>query len=138
MTTSQNGGEEESIYSADVCPSSLFHTTQIVTAAKGSELTIHWTGAGGLNYCNLSAYADWNADGTFNDADELVATYGTKSSSNNGALNDYTLKVLLLTMPLKVLPTFVCALTVLGKVAIMAMARCQQRPRLCEWFMIYL
>lgn len=95
MTTRQNGGEEESIYSADVCPSSLFHTTQIVTAAKGSELTIHWTGAGGLNYCNLSAYADWNADGTFNDADELVATYGTKSSDNNGALNDYTLKVLL-------------------------------------------
>lgn len=95
MATSQNGGDEESIYEVSECPASLFHTTQIVTAAKGSELTIHWTGAGGLNYCNLSAYADWNADGTFNDDDELLATYGQKSSSENGALNDYTLKVLL-------------------------------------------
>lgn len=95
LAISQSGGDEETVYEASTIPASLFHTTQIVTAAKGSELTIHWTGAGGLNYCNFSAYADWNADGTFNDADELVATYGEKSSGKNSALNDYTLKVLL-------------------------------------------
>lgn len=96
ISFSQNGSNNEvNIYSAETCPSNLFHTTQIVNKAKGSELTIHWTGAGGLNYCNLSAYADWNSNGDFNDADELIATYGQKESKNNDKLNDYTLKVLL-------------------------------------------
>lgn len=48
-----------------------------------------------MNYCNLSAYADWNCDGDFDDANELVATAGKKGTSNNPELNDYTLKVLL-------------------------------------------
>lgn len=95
ISTSQNGKEENNIYSVNSCPKKLFQTTQIVNVAKGSELTLHWTGAGGLNYCNLSAYADWNADGTFNDTDELIATYGQKANASNDKLNDYTLKVLL-------------------------------------------
>lgn len=95
LAVSQNGGDEKSLYAVDACPASLFQTTGIVKAALGSQLTIHWQSAGGLNYCNLTAYADWNNDGEFNADDELLATVGEKSSSNNGQLNDYTLKVLL-------------------------------------------
>lgn len=95
LATSQNGGDEKSIYSATECPEQLFQTTGIVKAAAGSQLVLHWKSAGGLNYCNLTAYADWNNDGEFDGNDELLATVGQKASSNNGELNDYTLKVLL-------------------------------------------
>ena len=92
---SQNGNDETNIYNTSVCPSTLFQTSQIINAAKGSELIIHWQGAGGLNYCNLSAYADWNANGSFDDANEMIATFGQKKSDGNAQLNNYTLKVLL-------------------------------------------
>ena len=92
---SQNGSSEQTIYSTDVCPQSLCQTSQVVKAPKGSQITLHWTSAGGLNYCNLSAYADWNCDGDFDDADELIATAGKKETNDNTELNDYTLKVLL-------------------------------------------
>ena len=95
LDVTQNGGDAQSIYAASECPASLCQSTQIVKAAKGSQVTLHWTSAGGLNYCNLSAYADFNCDGDFDDEGELIQAYGEKSSANNGALNDYTLKVLL-------------------------------------------
>ena len=95
LDMSQNGSSEQTIYSTDVCPQSLCQTSQVMKAAKGSQITLHWTSAGGLNYCNLSAYADWNCDGDFDNANELVATAGKKGTSNNPELNDYTLKVLL-------------------------------------------
>ncbi len=95
LAVAQNGGDEHNIYSADACPETLCHVTSVVNAAKGSEVTLHWTSGGGLTYCNLSAYADWNVDGNFNLSDELIKAYGTKKSASNGALNDYTLKVLI-------------------------------------------
>ncbi len=95
IATVQNGGEERNIYTAESCPETLCHVTSVVSAAKGSELTIHWTSGGGLGYCNLSAYADWDVDGNFDGTAELVKAYGTKESASNGALNDYTLKVLI-------------------------------------------
>ena len=95
LAISQNGGDEQTIYSATECPGQLFQTATVVKAAKGSQLILHWKSAGGMNYCNLSAYADWNNDGEFNADDELIATEGKKSSADNGQLNDYTLKVLL-------------------------------------------
>ena len=39
---SQNGNDETNIYNTSVCPSTLFQTSQIINAAKGSELIIHW------------------------------------------------------------------------------------------------
>ncbi len=95
LGVTQNGGDEKSLYTASECPSSYFQTTQMVTAAKGSELKLHWVSAGGLNYCHLSAYADLNSDGDFDDDGELLAAVGTAQSSGNTALNDYTLTVLL-------------------------------------------
>lgn len=95
LSASQNGGEEKEIYATQACPESLFQTTGILKAAVGSKLVLHWKSAGGLNYCNLSAYADWNNDGEFNENDELVAVVGEKSTSGNNQLNDYTLNVLL-------------------------------------------
>lgn len=95
LDVTQNGGDAQEIYAATDCPASLCQSTQIIKAAKGSQVTLHWTSAGGLNYCNLSAYADFNCDGDFDDAGELIQTFGEKSSAGNGALNDYTLKVLL-------------------------------------------
>ena len=95
LTASQNGGDEQTLYSVSECPETLFQTATVTRAAQGSTLTLHWTSAGGLDYCNLSAYADWNNDGEFDADDELVATAGEKSSAGNSQLNDYTLKVLL-------------------------------------------
>lgn len=90
-----NGADEQPIYVANACPQSLCQTTQMVTAAKGSQITLHWTSAGGLNYCNLTAYADLNGDGAFNGKGELVAVEGEKATGSNAALNDYTLRLLL-------------------------------------------
>lgn len=95
LTALQNGREEESIYSASACPASLFQNTKMVEAAQGSQLKLHWTSAGGLNYCRLSAYADLNSDGDFNDEGELLAVVGQKESAGNNQLNEYTLTVLL-------------------------------------------
>lgn len=91
----QNEQAEQTIYTATECPAQLFQTTSVAQAAKGSQITLHWTSGGGLNYCNLSAYIDLDADGEFTGTDELIAAVGTKESSGNSQLNDYSLKVLL-------------------------------------------
>lgn len=95
LTVAQNGGDEASVYSVEACPSTLFQTTGIVNAPQGSQITLHWTDAGGMNYCRLSAYGDFNCDGDFDDEGELIAVVGDKSTSGNSQLNDYTLQVLL-------------------------------------------
>lgn len=95
LSALQNGREEQSLYSASACPTSLFQNTKMVEAAQGSQLKLHWTSAGGLNYCRLSAYADLNSDGDFNDEGELLAVVGQKESAGNNQLNDYTLTILL-------------------------------------------
>lgn len=98
IAASTNGAKEQTIYSTAKCPESLFHTTQVVNAAAGSQLTLHWTDTeanNGLSYCRLSAYADMNADGDFDDEGEFLSVVGNKSSNNNTQLCDYTLKVLL-------------------------------------------
>lgn len=94
LTFKQNNSDELNVYSTDECPSSLFHTTKMAEAAKGSEITLHWLGAGGMGYTNLSAYIDLNSDGDFNDEGELIKVEGEKEKQNP-QLNDYTLKVLL-------------------------------------------
>ena len=95
LEASQSGREPLMLFSATASPDRLFQSTQMIEAAKGSRISLHWTSAGGLNYCRLSAYADLNADGDFCDEGELIAVYGEKESGNNTALNDYTLHVLL-------------------------------------------
>lgn len=94
LTFKQNNSDELNVYSTDECPSSLFHTTKMAEAAKGSKITLHWLGAGGMGYTNLSAYIDLNSDGDFDDEGELIKVEGEKEKQNP-QLNDYTLKVLL-------------------------------------------
>lgn len=94
LTFKQNNSEELNVYSTDECPSSLFHTTKMAAAAKGSEIILHWLGAGGMGYTNLSAYIDLNSDGDFDDEGELIKVEGEKEKQTP-QLNDYTLKVLL-------------------------------------------
>lgn len=94
LTFKQNNSDELNVYSTDECPSSLFHTTKMAAAAKGSEIILHWLGAGGMGYANLSAYIDLNNDGDFDDEGELIKVEGEKEKQNP-QLNDYTLKVLL-------------------------------------------
>jgi len=91
----QNGGEEQTIYTAIACPATLNQTTQAVKAPAGSKFSIHWTDKGGMSYCRLSAYIDLNSDGDFDDDGEFLAVVGDKSSAGNSMLNDYTLDVLL-------------------------------------------
>lgn len=91
----QNGGEEQTIYTATACPARLCQTTQAIKAPQGSQFNIHWTDKGGMNYCRLSAYIDLNGDGDFDDEGEFLAVVGDKSSAGNSMLNDYTLSVLL-------------------------------------------
>lgn len=93
--TIQNGGEEKEIYSTPACPDRLFQTTQTVTAARGSKLSVHWKDKGGMNYCRLSAYIDLNSDGDFDDTDELLTVLGNKESAGNTVLNEHTLDILL-------------------------------------------
>ena len=95
LTVAQNGGEEKSIYATTDCPEALCQTTQTVKAPQGSQFRLHWLSAGGLNYCRLSAYIDWNGDGNFDGDNELLQVYGAKDSPGNDALNNYTLTVTL-------------------------------------------
>ncbi len=95
LTIAQNGREAQSVYEASACPSGLFETTRTTSAAQGSQIVLHWKSAGGMDYCRLSAYIDLNSDGDFDDDGELITVYGKKQEAANGALNDYTLNVLL-------------------------------------------
>ena len=95
LTVAQRDRDAQSLYEASACPSELFETSRMASAAQGSQLTLHWKSAGGMDYCRLSAYIDLNADGDFDDADELITVYGKKQEAANGALNDYSLNVLL-------------------------------------------
>ncbi|MCD7721925.1 MAG: alpha-N-acetylglucosaminidase C-terminal domain-containing protein [Prevotellaceae bacterium] len=72
-------------YTASACPSQLYNIVpQIISAARGSSLTISWTdpNASGLSYCLLSAYIDTNADGDFDDEGELIAVIGTPNQQD--------------------------------------------------------
>ncbi len=96
MTLTQNGQDAVSVYSADACPENLFVTTQIVSVPAGSQFVLSWkdAGTGGMSYCRLSAYADLNSDGDFEDSGELLAVMGEKNTTNAG-LSEGSLTVLL-------------------------------------------
>ncbi len=93
----QNGAEARAIYTADECPSTLFHTAQIVNASKGSALSLVWQdpGTGGLGYCRLSAYIDLNCDGDFDDDGEFLAVMGNKETGTNAQVANGSLNILL-------------------------------------------
>lgn len=93
IEVTQNGGEPQQLYATAACPETLFQTTKVVNAPKGSQMIVHWTGKGGMGYCNLSAYMDLNADGDFDDKGEMLKAEGTKNSAANDQLNDYTLTI---------------------------------------------
>lgn len=98
MKVEQNGNHVTEVLAASKCPSTLFHTTQIVTAAQGSSFRVNWQDKGtkGLAYCRLSAYIDLNGDGDFDDEGEFLAVIGNKNSSGgNTAVSEGKLAVLL-------------------------------------------
>lgn len=78
------GGETATLYSAGSCPEE--HFVQIPTrikAAPGQEFTFRYTQpADGMQYLFLSAYCDFDQDGTFNTSDELLGTIGTRNAIN--------------------------------------------------------
>lgn len=78
------GGETESLYTAESCPEE--HFVQIPTrikAAPGQEFTFQYTQPGtGMQYLYLSAYCDLNQDGKFDTTTELLGTIGTRESTN--------------------------------------------------------
>ncbi len=96
MTVEQNGGDPVTIYTQQVYPTNLLHTTSKITVAAGSQYKIAWQGAGtdGLNYCYLSAFLDLNGDGDFTDDGECVGQAGVKGNTND-FLNNSSLTVLL-------------------------------------------
>ena len=98
IASSTNGGKEETIYSTDECPKTLFHTSKLVNASAGSTISLHWKDTesnNGLAWCRLSAYADLNSDGDFDDDGEFLCVIGDKQSGNNTKLSDCKLDVLL-------------------------------------------
>ncbi len=89
--------DEVRLYEASECPSKLFNVLPgIVNVARGSSFDIKWNDptSNGLKYCCLSAYIDINADGDFDDEDELVKVLGTKGAQN-AAVSQGTINVLL-------------------------------------------
>ncbi|MCD8266440.1 MAG: hypothetical protein LUC33_04720, partial [Prevotellaceae bacterium] len=85
LTASQVDVDPYVFYTASACPSQLYNIVpQIISAARGSSLTISWTdpNASGLSYCLLSAYIDLNADGDFDDEGELIDVIGTPNQQD--------------------------------------------------------
>ncbi len=81
ITLVQNG-RPTPLYTTSSCPTSLFNIIpQTVTAACGSEFTIHLEDAGGMQYTYLTAYIDINGDGDFNLQDELLAIKGNTDAT---------------------------------------------------------
>lgn len=79
ITLTQNG-ETAEIYSSPEMPESLFNVVPTrIKAAPGGEFSFGWAGADGLKYLFLSAYADFDNDGTF---ETLIGTVGTKGAQN--------------------------------------------------------
>ncbi len=78
-------------YTASSCPQQLYNVVpEVISAARGSSLKIHWTdpNGAGLSYCRLSAYIDLNSDGDFEDEDELIAVIGSVDAQDYSLCND--------------------------------------------------
>lgn len=91
ITLTQNG-ETTEIYSSPEMPESLFNVVPTrIKAAPGGEFTFGWAGADGLKFLYLSAYADFDNDGTF---ETLIGTIGTKGAQNAAVVKN-TINVLL-------------------------------------------
>ncbi|MBE6304979.1 MAG: alpha-N-acetylglucosaminidase [Bacteroidales bacterium] len=73
-------GETEEIYSAPTMPEDHFIVVPSrIKAAPGGDFSISWNGNAGLSYLYLSAWADFDNDGTF---ETILATKGTKNAQN--------------------------------------------------------
>ncbi len=79
------GGEKTLLYETDNVPDDQFHyLSQRIKAAPGGEFSFDWTDAGGLRWLFLTAYADLNADGTFEmEAPEFLGKYGQYHVNDN-------------------------------------------------------
>ncbi len=79
FTLTQQGTTTE-IYSAPSMPEEHFIVVPTrIKSAPGGEFSINWNGDSGLSYLYLSAWADFDCDGTF---ETVLATKGTKDKQN--------------------------------------------------------
>lgn len=85
-------GETEEIYSAPTMPNDHFIVVPTrIKAAPGGDFSISWNGSAGLSYLYLSAWADFDNDGTF---ETMLATKGTKNAQNT-AMSTGTVNVVI-------------------------------------------
>lgn len=84
MSVTQNGETTKLFETEDVPEEQFICLTQRIKAAPGGEFSFDWTDAGGLKWLFLTAFADLNADGTFEmTAPEFLGKYGAYHSNNN-------------------------------------------------------
>ena len=75
--------EKETIYEAATAPTSIFTTVpQIINVPQGASFDIEYNGGNGLKYAYFRAFIDLNADGDFDDENELLKTVGTEGKEN--------------------------------------------------------
>ncbi len=75
--------EKETIYEAAAAPTSIFTTVpQIINVPQGASFDIEYNGGNGLKYAYFRAFIDLNADGDFDDENELLKTVGTEGKEN--------------------------------------------------------
>ena len=75
--------EKETIYEAEDAPASIFTTVpQIINVPQGASFDIEYNGGNGLKYAYFRAFIDLNADGDFDDENELLKTVGTEGKDN--------------------------------------------------------
>ena len=89
--------EDITIYEAHTHPERLFNRVSgAVDVARGASFSISWSDNDfdGLKYCCATLYADYNADGDFDDDGELLKCIGDRNSVNR-ELSDATARILL-------------------------------------------
>ena len=75
--------EKETIYEEADAPASIFTTVpQIINVPQGASFDIEYKGGNGLKYAYFRAFIDLNADGDFDDENELLKTVGTEGKEN--------------------------------------------------------
>ena len=81
--------EKETIYEAADAPASIFTTVpQIINVPQGASFDIEYNGGNGLKYAYFRAFIDLNADGDFDDENELLKTVGTEGKENTAVCSN--------------------------------------------------
>ena len=81
--------EAETIFETTTAPAEIFNTIpQIINVPRGASFDIEYSGGNGLKYAYFRAYIDLNADGDFDDENELLKTVGTEGKENTAVCSN--------------------------------------------------